>query len=90
MQDEIRKNTRDGSSSKIDDEEKCALAIKARKGKGKIYHSKSDSYHGGKKNDTMKVKCFHCHEWGHFVYSRIPRRSPQEDRWVRLWPLNSN
>jgi hypothetical protein len=38
MQDEIRRNTRDGSSSKTDDEENCALAIKARKGKGKICH----------------------------------------------------
>ena len=55
MQDEIRRSTRDGSSSKTDVEENCALAIKARKGKGKISHSKSYYYHGGKK-DMMKVK----------------------------------
>ena len=35
MQEEFRQNTRDGSSSKIDDEENCALAGKAKKGKGK-------------------------------------------------------
>ena len=67
MQEEIRRNTRDGYSSKFDDEENCALAIKAKKGKGKASHSKLDSYHGGKKKDMTKVKCFHCHELGHFA-----------------------
>ena len=38
-----------------------------KKGKGKASHSKSDPYHGGKKKDMMKVKCFHCHELGHFA-----------------------
>eukprot|EP00253_Pinus_taeda_P006505 PITA_06505 len=36
IQEEIRRNIRDGSSSKTDDEENCALAIKAKKGKGKL------------------------------------------------------
>jgi len=67
MQDEIRRNTRDGSSSKTNDEENCALVIKARKGKVKISCSKSYSYHGGKKKDISKVKCFHCHKMGHFA-----------------------
>ena len=67
MQEEIRRNTRDGSSSKANDEESCALVIKVKNGKGKDFHSKSDSYHGGKKKDMMKVKCFHCHEVGHFA-----------------------
>jgi len=57
----------DGSPSKTNDEENCALAIKAKKGKGKDSHSKSDSYHGGKKKDMTKVKCFHCHDLGHFA-----------------------
>jgi len=55
MQEEIRKTTRDGSSSKQDDEENLALANKARKGKGKETHSKYDSSHGGKKIDKSKV-----------------------------------
>jgi hypothetical protein len=42
-QEEFRRNTRDGSSSKHDDEEGCALAAKARKGKGKKFHSKIES-----------------------------------------------
>jgi len=67
MQDEIRRNIRDGSSSKTDDEENCALATKASKEKGKIYRSKSNSYHGGMKKDIQKVKCFHCHKMGHFA-----------------------
>eukprot|EP00253_Pinus_taeda_P020075 PITA_20075 len=57
----------DGSSSKTDGEENCSLAIKAKKRKGKASHSKSDSYHGGKKKDMTKFRCFHCHELGHFA-----------------------
>ena len=55
MQDEIRRNTKDGSSSKTDDEENCVVAIKARKGKGKASQSKSISSNGGKKFDKSKV-----------------------------------
>jgi hypothetical protein len=65
VQEEFRRNTRDGSSSKHDDEEDCALDAKARKGKGKKFHSKSESK--GKKLDLSKVKCFHCHEHGHLA-----------------------
>ena len=43
MQEEIKRSTRDGSSSKNYDEENMALASKARKGKGKASHSKSNS-----------------------------------------------
>ena len=65
MQEEIRQSTKDGSSSKHDDEEDCALAVKARKGKGKKSHSKPEAK--GKKLDLYKVKCFHCHEHGHLA-----------------------
>ena len=56
MQEEIRRGTRDGFSSKHDDEENLALASKARKGKGKASHSKSSSSHGGKKIDKSKLR----------------------------------
>jgi len=39
MEEEIRRSTRDGSSSNDDDEENFTLASKARKGKGKASHS---------------------------------------------------
>ena len=65
MQEEIRQSTRDGSSSKNDDEKNCALASKARKGKGKKSHPKSKAK--GKTLDLSKVKCFHCHEHGHLA-----------------------
>ena len=65
MQEEIRRSTKDGSSSKNDDEENFSLAAKARKGKGKKHPSKSDAK--GKKKDLSKVKCFHCHELGNFT-----------------------
>jgi len=55
MQEEIRRSTRDGSSSKQDDEENLALVSKVRKGKGKASHSKPSSSRGGKKFDKLKV-----------------------------------
>ena len=65
VQEEIRRSTRDGSSSKNEDEENCTLAAKARKGKGKKFPSKSEAK--GKKQDLSKVNCFHCHQHGLFA-----------------------
>jgi hypothetical protein len=65
VQEEFRLNTRDGSSSKRDDEEDCALISKERKGKGKKFHPKFESK--VKMLDLSKVKCFHCHEHGHLA-----------------------
>jgi len=67
MQEEIRRSTRDGSSSNHDDEENLALASKARKGKGKASHSKLSSSQGRKKIGKSKVRCFNCHEVGHYA-----------------------
>ena len=65
MQEEIWQGTKDGSSSKNEDEENCAFATKSRKRKGKKHPSKSDAK--GKKQDLSKVTCFHCHEHGNFA-----------------------
>ena len=65
VQEDIRQGTRDGSSSKNEDEENFTLAAKARKGKGNKNPSKSGAK--GKKQYLSKVKCFHCHEHGHFA-----------------------
>ena len=43
VQEEIRRGTRDGFSSKNEDEENFTLVSKARKGKGKKFPSKSDA-----------------------------------------------
>jgi len=67
MQEEIRRNIRDGSSSKTDDEENCDIAIKVKKGKGKASHSKVDFYHGCKNKYMTKFNCFHYHKLGHFA-----------------------
>jgi hypothetical protein len=76
VQEEFRWNTRDGSSSKHDDEEDCALAAKARKGKGKKFHSKSESK--VKKLDLSKVKCFHHHEHGHLATNYPQKRKKKK------------
>ena len=75
MQEEIKRSTQDGSSSKDDDEENLALASKVRKGKGKASHSKSNSSHGGKKGDKSKVRCFNCHEMGHYATNCPSKKS---------------
>ena len=48
VQEEFRQNTRDGYSYNNEDEEDCALDAKAMKGKGKKFHSKSESKNGKK------------------------------------------
>jgi hypothetical protein len=72
VQEEFKRNTRDGSSSKRDDQEDCALTAKERKGKGKKFHSKSESK--VKKMDLSKVKCFHCHKHGHLATNCLQKR----------------
>ena len=42
----------------------CALAAKEKKGTGK---KTSHSGAKGKKQDMVKVKCFHCHDHGHYA-----------------------
>ena len=75
MQEEIRRNTRDGSSSKASDEENCALAAKAKKGKEKVSLSESSSSNDGKKVDKAKVRCFCCHELGHYATNCPKKKS---------------
>ena len=61
VQEEFRWNTRDGSSSKTNDEEYCALASKENKAKG----NKSQGELG--KKYLSKIRCFHCHKHGNYV-----------------------
>jgi hypothetical protein len=72
VQEEFRWNTRYGYSSKHDDEEVYALTTKESKGKGKKFHSQSDSK--VKKLDLSKVKCFHYHEHGNLATNYPQKR----------------
>ena len=45
----------------------CTLVGKAKNGKGKKSYSKSETDKEGKKHDMSRVKCFHCHEHGHYA-----------------------
>ena len=56
VHEEFWQNTRDGSSSKTDAEDNCALVGKAKKGKWKASHSKSESSKAGQKRDFSNVK----------------------------------
>ena len=67
VQEWIRRTTRYGSSSKHDDEEDCASASKAKNKKGKKFNSKFEAGEDGKEHNMSKVKCFHCHEFGHIA-----------------------
>ena len=77
VQEEIRWNTRDKSSSKASNEENCTLATKAKKGKEKVSLSKSSSSNDGKKVDKSKVRCFRFHEVGHYA-ANFPRRKSRK------------
>ena len=51
-----------------DDEEDCALTSKEeKKKKRKKFHSRSKASEDGKEHNMSKVKCFHCHEYGHIA-----------------------
>ena len=74
MQEEIRRSTRDGSSS-LENEENCALVSKAKKGKEKVSLFESNSSNCWKKVDKSKVRCFRCHEVGHYAANCPHRKS---------------
>eukprot|EP00253_Pinus_taeda_P010483 PITA_10483 len=77
--EEITWSTKDGSSS-MEDEENCALASKAKKGKEKVSLSESSSSNGGKKVDKSKLRCFRFHEVGHYATNCPQRKSKKGPR----------
>eukprot|EP00253_Pinus_taeda_P009805 PITA_09805 len=75
VQEEIRRNTRDRSSSKASNEENCALAAKAKKGnKKKASHSGAK----GKKQEMSKVKFFHYHQHGHYATNCLQKKKNKQ------------
>ena len=81
VQEEIRRNTRGGVSTRTDDEDNFSLVGKGKEPKGNNAQGKTKlSYNGDKKKkDDINIKYFHCHELDHLLeifLSRSPRRSP--------------
>ena len=82
VQEQFRQTTKDGSSSKTDDEENCALDGKAKKRQGKKSQSKSETGKEGKKQDTSKVKCFNYHDHGHYA-TKFPQNKKNNKKALR-------
>lgn len=78
MQEEIRWNTKDGTSFKHDDEENYALDGKPKKVKGKKSKSKGYSSKVRNKKDLSKIKCFHCHELGHYAMKCLHKKDEKK------------
>ena len=66
VQDEIRRNTRYGTSPK-EEEENFALFSKGRNTKGNKSQGEANSSQEVKKKDLSKIKCFNCHEFKHYA-----------------------
>lgn len=66
VQEEIRKITRDGISSK-EEEDGFSLVSKGKKAKGKKSQCEAHSSQEGKKKYLSKIKCFHYHEFRHYA-----------------------
>ena len=77
--EETKRNTRNGITSKTDEEEKNSLAGKGNKAKGKKEQGKAESNHNhGKKKDLSKIKCFHYHEYGYYATKCLHKKSDKE------------
>lgn len=76
MQEEIKRNTRDGVTSIVDEEEDCALVGKGNKAKGMKAQGEAES---SQKKDLSKIKCFHCHEYGHYATKCPHKKSSKEN-----------
>lgn len=66
VQEEFRRYTIDGTSSKAMNGDSFSLVGEGKNGKGKKTQRKLESsQNNGKKKDLSKIKCFHCHKFGH-------------------------
>ena len=74
MQEEIKRNTRYGTSSK-EVEEDFSLVSKAKKAKGKMSQGEGSR----KKMDLVKIKCFHCHEHGHYAKNFPQKKASKKE-----------
>eukprot|EP00253_Pinus_taeda_P025710 PITA_25710 len=78
VQEEFRRNNRDGTSSKVKDEENFALVGKRKKVKGKKSQAKPESSQRGKKKDFSKTKRFNCDEFDHYATKHQHKKSSKK------------
>ena len=93
MQEKIRRGTRDGSSSKHDDEENLALVSKVGKGKGRLPIPNWVLPMVGRRLTNLKCDALIVMRWAimlQTVHKINPRRDRRKDQMVRHWPHSSN
>ena len=72
MQEEIRQSNTDGTSSKVEDEENCALA---RKGLGRNLNQKEIMVRRERRNNCQILNVFNVMSWDTMPHSVRTRRS---------------
>jgi hypothetical protein len=93
VQEEIRQNTRDGTSSKGEDEEKFALVGKERREKGRNPNPNQNPVKGARRNICPKLNASIVMNSGTMpqsVHTRRKARRPQEEQQVKLWLHSSS
>lgn len=80
IQEEIRRGMVEERLVMTDEEENCALTGKSSKAKGKKGQGETESSKKDKKKDLSKIKCLHCHEFGHHASKCLgKKKGPEKD-----------
>lgn len=83
VKEEIRWNTRDGTSYK-EEEEEFSLVNKGRKVNGKNSQGETNSIQEGKRKDLSKIKFFNCHEFRHYAMKCPHKKESKKEPAIKV------